>query len=815
MHARGVIIAKFGAMPRFLDLHALDVDRTVVQTVFVTCPRILLRCHVDAVSADPETREPKGGPSEEISSPPADQNCSAPSRSLPSTESQYESWHRLHHNDPSGYSSVSYEDYEFIDSDQLLVLSSSETMILDRQGCLSLPDPKATDEFVKHYFKRIHPLVPVLDEAEFWRSYLDPSTGRKLSLFVFQAMLFASCPLVGSGILRRCGFNNRRDAREELYNRAKLLFELGTEKTCHATAQGAVLLSHYTSAEHPWAGSLWLTRAIENTLRIDARPSQPEIVGESLKKRLWWSILLRDRSICIGLHRRPQITSSILLGTGLPDQKDFEDEMQNSLVYNYETKQSLLIAFRRQCNLAALLTNLFCLIFDTSQTRKSLLSSIEFQRLMLDIKAIKESLSTWKKSMPFAIPGGLTPEGDDPTATLINLTVMYYHAARVDLAQYEALVIEENLFYAKENYTDWVQEISNDLSVAIAGLTTVVEYFGMNNDAYSLPLSVLVYVSMPLVLAAIDLKLSPSRGEMELRQKRLESISLIIRRSEMLYNVTDFVAVGTNHILQLAYTTTHHLFSGETRSQTPKNMAAITTLSPQHHPNITSQPREPEQPQSWQDTFVRCPRAYLLISTSVDYSLSFGKLPSAHNLPGVVRDLPAMGGITRLPWTLEVCPSIDVTNSMRQIKSLEHLSLGSVSAEMPRVLDSFPLAGEGESLQEQNNHGIWFTTLNRPRHADISQKAYLKQPAQSDHLGTNLDYMELEDLSRYPGAMNKSEFSDIELSSADLQHTGVVGWSKEVQADNYEVNPHPPVGAIGLSVFDAFFYEAFEGTWAW
>jgi hypothetical protein len=208
----------------------------------------------------------------------------------------------------------------------------------------------------------------------------------------------------------------------------QFLFESGIEKSYHSRAQGAVLLTHYTSAEDPRAGSLWLTRAIESTIRIDARPYLwPEKVSQSLKKRLWWSILLRDRSICIGLRRRPQITSSTFFGRkDLPNKKDFEGELHNSRIYGYDIKQSLLIAFRRQCELAALLTDLSSLVFDSSQNRKPFLSFIEFQRLMSSIMAIKKSLVNWEKSVESLIPPDTTPECDDATATLIHLTIMYY-----------------------------------------------------------------------------------------------------------------------------------------------------------------------------------------------------------------------------------------------------------------------------------------------------------------------------------------------------------------------------------------------------
>jgi hypothetical protein len=145
---------------------------------------------------NPKVPPHRGGQNEAIFSPSDDQSYSAPiSRPRTSIETQ--------HKDPNGSSpasppqcaSVSYKEYAFIDSAQLLTLSSEDTVILDGKGCLNLPDHNETYEFVKHYFKRIHPLVPVLDEAKFWRSYLDTNTGHKVSLFVFQSMLFASCPV--------------------------------------------------------------------------------------------------------------------------------------------------------------------------------------------------------------------------------------------------------------------------------------------------------------------------------------------------------------------------------------------------------------------------------------------------------------------------------------------------------------------------------------------------------------------------------------------------------------------------------------------
>lgn len=91
-------------------------------------------------------------------------------------------------------------EYRFIDSDFLSSLPHEDAAFLSSKGSQTLPDKQSIDEFVCQYFKRIHPNVPVVDEAEFWRIYQDGSGPDKISLFVFQAILFASCTVSHAGL---------------------------------------------------------------------------------------------------------------------------------------------------------------------------------------------------------------------------------------------------------------------------------------------------------------------------------------------------------------------------------------------------------------------------------------------------------------------------------------------------------------------------------------------------------------------------------------------------------------------------------------
>lgn len=87
--------------------------------------------------------------------------------------------------------------YPFIDSQFLGSLAPEDVAFLSAKGAGTLPGEKAVDEFVREYFKRIHPSVPMIAEGGFWDVY--QSGGQdgdgKVSLFVFQAILFASCPV--------------------------------------------------------------------------------------------------------------------------------------------------------------------------------------------------------------------------------------------------------------------------------------------------------------------------------------------------------------------------------------------------------------------------------------------------------------------------------------------------------------------------------------------------------------------------------------------------------------------------------------------
>ncbi|GAB1201946.1 hypothetical protein APSETT445_000544 [Aspergillus pseudonomiae] len=104
-------------------------------------------------------------------------------------------------------------------------------------------------------------------------------------------------------------------------------------------AQGALLLSYQASPDDPQIGSLLLANAIQNAIILGKPPKPSDSVKKSTIKRLWWSILLRDRWISLALRRRSQLTTKDFdAENNTLEEGDFAEEIQESkLTPRYST----------------------------------------------------------------------------------------------------------------------------------------------------------------------------------------------------------------------------------------------------------------------------------------------------------------------------------------------------------------------------------------------------------------------------------------------------------------------------------------------
>lgn len=109
-----------------------------------------------------------------------------------SKSSRYGTYSNLSKAPANGTGYNSYGTLPFIATPDLGHLSPLDVRFMQLNGCFELPPMPILNELVRMYFLHTHPTVPLLDEGDFWDSF-SCSNGEKISLLLFQAMVFAAC----------------------------------------------------------------------------------------------------------------------------------------------------------------------------------------------------------------------------------------------------------------------------------------------------------------------------------------------------------------------------------------------------------------------------------------------------------------------------------------------------------------------------------------------------------------------------------------------------------------------------------------------
>lgn len=350
---------------------------------------------------------------------------------------------------------ITYAYYPFLTINNFHNIMPQDVNYLEAQGCLRVPTREILDEFIQQYFLHVHPLIPMINEGDFWDMYGNSGSGEsgeKMSLLVFQSMLFVSCNFVSRASIKAMGFPSIRAARATFYRRAKLLYDFDSESSMVYLAQCALLLSHWSpNFTHAFkkANSTWLSIAIQNAKSAEAHyysaipafsptTNPAQYKKQNTLKRLWWCCIIRDRILPLGLRRSLKITRSHFDFDANPGlgYTDLADEVNRSKVYNGETKRCLIEIFVQIVELCAVLTDLIMLVFplDDSPGWGKQYGPEETGR----VRECKHALRRWYKGATLRFPmfGGETVprmsvaggknSQHDSVILFTNLMYMYY-----------------------------------------------------------------------------------------------------------------------------------------------------------------------------------------------------------------------------------------------------------------------------------------------------------------------------------------------------------------------------------------------------
>ena len=112
-------------------------------------------------------------------------------------------------------------------------MTSVDIDYLFAKGALSLPDVPIRNELLKAYIEYVHPYMPLIEVHEVLRVIAD-GTGAsgRMSLLLFQAIMFAGTAFVDAGYLRSAGYSNRKAARKAFFQKARVCCRLIFENLC-------------------------------------------------------------------------------------------------------------------------------------------------------------------------------------------------------------------------------------------------------------------------------------------------------------------------------------------------------------------------------------------------------------------------------------------------------------------------------------------------------------------------------------------------------------------------------------------------------
>lgn len=207
-----------------------------------------------------------------------------------------------------------------------------------------------------------------------------------------------------------------------------MLYDFRLEDSHEEICLASILLSYYCSKPDPLSNTTWLAVAIQHARAINAHLYHRYLAKSKQTrfklKRIWWSLIIRDRVIALGMRRSLQILPSHFDLFSQPPLalEDLEDEIHASEVYDAHTKTILCKVLTSQCQLAVALTTLLMTVYPGAGLQDLQPDDDVTWRRVNDSMA---RLHHWEKQHMVQISHG-TGEENPSIPFYQHLTALYY-----------------------------------------------------------------------------------------------------------------------------------------------------------------------------------------------------------------------------------------------------------------------------------------------------------------------------------------------------------------------------------------------------
>ncbi|KAK7179184.1 hypothetical protein DPSP01_012084 [Paraphaeosphaeria sporulosa] len=240
-------------------------------------------------------------------------------------------------------------------------MSDTDLTILKIQRIEELPPEAIRDSLMEAFWTRCYPWTPVVERE--WVS------NSRSSLLLQHAILLA-----GS----RVSPSHKNYPPNEFYKKAKVLFWMGAEQDPIITI-AATLLLHWWNPEGPESvsidtSSFWLRICTGLAYQVGLHREPTGKPNAGLRKRIWWSLVVRDCLINAG-HGRPRAIDLKLADVSPISTLDFDGSLsQSSLFSSY--------------------VGISCILGDLTQ------SYLRKHGLQEHKKSLEDRLFRWLKTLP-------------------------------------------------------------------------------------------------------------------------------------------------------------------------------------------------------------------------------------------------------------------------------------------------------------------------------------------------------------------------------------------------------------------------------
>ncbi|KAF5024380.1 hypothetical protein F66182_3567 [Fusarium sp. NRRL 66182] len=596
-----------------------------------------------------------------------------------------------------------HPDYAFLQTPDTKDLLPQDLAFLVSQGCFVVPQRAALDDFLRQYFLHVHPMLPILNEKDFWLSYssADGDVEYEMPMLVLQGLLFISSGFVSAETIALLGFQDVHQAKLAFYRRAKLLYDFNCEQSTIAIAQAALLLAHThliprCIAGNKPLGSIWLGIAISYARVSKAhcyaslKPSSATEVAKVQKrrntlKRLWWCCIICDRLLPLTSRQNIKITTSnfSFSGCSVLSSADLSDELYNSDVYDATTKSLHAELLSKLVDLCVVLTDVLTVTAVLYNNPSWMLSGR--MEVAKDASLCQMELGRWHNAWSetrAALDQRMVEEECPATSIVLfkNLIEMYYHSARLSVCHYNIL---RSSLLPPSQLDIQLRRQSEDLQGSASRVTDCLLEFDRLGLSRWLPMTAIGCTAFPLALQMIDVELlrpkqkatsPPPASVMTLKQKQQRVNNLLnqMKSYEKTYYITDWVMSAIRHVVDLA---------GQ-RSSTPSATEDDSC-----------------SPSSALDMLQSRPSYYLRLVMTLDMSISNGRLPDECDFPPSLRKASRQGLSTRSQSVM--IPQLDQQSRRRFSAMSKDLIPSVISDPMDQESSQIPSDLQAQPMLDQ------------------------------------------------------------------------------------------------------------------